>query len=113
MKSILVIYISLSLSFGSNFKNVQLLDFKSNKEMNKYMRSITKDLGVQCSHCHDLEDKPMDTKEKEIAREMIKLTRYLNDVLNTPNEKDYITFVTCWTCHRGSLHPDSKRSEEK
>ena len=45
---------------------------------------------------------------------MIKLTRYLNDLLNPVDSSDenYTTLVTCWTCHRGHLKPDDFRPEE-
>ena len=67
----------------STFKNVKVLDIQSRSEMKTYMKSIAKDLGVKCSHCHNMDDKAADTPNKDIAREMIKLTRYLNDLLNT------------------------------
>ena len=45
------------------------------------MKSSSKDIGVRCIPCHE-DDKSIDTPSKEIAREMIKLTRYLNNLLN-------------------------------
>ena len=63
----------------SVFKNVTVLDITSKSEMRSYMKSISKDLGVKCSHCPDMDDKSLDTPQKDITREMIKLTRYLND----------------------------------
>ena len=99
---------------ADEFKNVKILNYKLRSELKKYMKDISKDLGVKCSHCHDLDDKSIDTKEKEITREMIKLTRYLNDVLNNPSEekKDYKTYVSCWTCHHGKLEPEHIRPSD-
>jgi len=98
----------------SEFKNVKVLDITSKAELRKYMKSISKDLGVKCSYCHDMDNKSLDTPEKDITREMIKLTRYLNELLNSEN-KDSInntTYVTCWTCHYGKTQPASIRPEE-
>ena len=111
IKSLLIILSLLTISFTSDFKNVQVLEIEGKSAMKKYMKSISLDLGVKCSHCHDLDDKSIDTDEKHITREMIKLTRYLNDVLNSveKNHENYKTFVTCWTCHHGNLEPEHKR----
>ncbi len=98
----------------SVFKNVTVLDITSKSEMRSYMKSISKDLGVKCSHCHDMDDKSLDTPQKDITREMIKLTRYLNDLLNSQSEDSLQsnTYVSCWTCHYGQLQPASRRSEK-
>ena len=114
MKSLIITMILLTFVFSNTFKNVQILDIESRSEMKKYMKSISKDLGVKCSHCHNLDDKSLDTPEKDITREMIKLTNYLNSLLNkqlvdSTNNK---TFITCWTCHYGNLEPANKRPED-
>ena len=110
---IIFILVSFLLS-ADDFKNVIVLDIQSRSELKKYMKNISKDLGVKCSYCHDLDDKSLDTDTKDITREMIKLTRYLNDLLNvapTEHEK-YKTFVSCWTCHHGSPNPEHTRPVE-
>ena len=114
-KNIYILYFLLSIILAdSDFKNVKILDIESKSEMKKYMKSISKDLGVKCSHCHDMDDKSLDSPEKDIAREMIKLTRYLNELLNSQSNDTlkHKTYVTCWTCHYGKLEPVSKRPEE-
>ena len=95
----------------SVFKNVKVLDITSKSEMRSYMKSISKDLGVKCSHCHDMDDKSLDTPQKDITREMIKLTRYLNDLLNSQSEDSLQsnTYVSCWTCQYGQLQPAARR----
>ena len=115
MRFILLIMIFLSLVFSDTFENVQVLDFESKRDLTKYMKSIGKDLGVKCSHCHNMDDKSIDTPAKETAREMIKLTRYLNGLLNTQfkDTTSHNTYVTCWTCHFGTLHPVAKRPVEE
>ena len=48
------ILILASFLISDDFKNVQLLDITSRTEMKKYMKGISKDLGVKCSYCHDM-----------------------------------------------------------
>ena len=112
---ILIFISAFSFSISSNvFKNVKVLDIESRSEMKKYMKSISKDLGVKCSYCHDMDDKSIDTPEKEITREMIKLTKYLNSLLNDQlaDSSSIKTFISCWTCHYGNLSPANKRPED-
>ena len=112
---IYILYILFTFLLSeSEFENVKVLDITSKSEMRKYMKSISKDLGVKCSYCHDMDDKSLDTPEKDITREMIKLTRYLNDLLNNEKEDttNHATYVTCWTCHYGKTQPASIRPEE-
>jgi hypothetical protein len=79
------------------------------------MRSFTRSLGVKCDHCHvpapegskehfifESDAKP----EKEVARVMLRMTRQINaDYVEKVNEHG--TSVTCYTCHRGHVIPDS------
>ena len=112
---IYILYILFTFLLSeSQFENVKVLDITSKSEMRKYMKSISKDLGVKCSYCHDMDNKSLDTPEKDITREMIKLTRYLNDLLNNEKEDttNHATYVTCWTCHYGKTQPASIRPEE-
>ena len=65
-------------------------------------------LGVSCTHCHvpgewEKEDKP----QKEIAREMSKLSKTINDELlpKIANLDSQKPVVNCTTCHRGEIKP--------
>ena len=112
----LFIYIIFfSLIFADDLKNVQVLDITSNREMKKYMKSISKDLGTKCKSCHIMDDKSLDTPEKDIAREMMILTRHINEILLTiENEnEEKISPVTCWTCHKGSFEVEKTRPVEE
>ena len=113
MKLFLLV-ILFSISISKDFKNVQVLDITSKKEMKKYMKSITKDLGGKCKDCHDMDDMSLDNPVKEIAREMIVLTRRINDILSSVKEDKDTTFtkVTCWTCHKGKFEVEHSRLEE-
>ena len=83
------------------FRNVQLL--KGVHDLLPTMHFIRASLGVRCDYCHDtqighyyLDDKPA----KRRAREMIIMTRQLNDTAYGGRN-----VITCNTCHRGSIKP--------
>ena len=108
------IILLVSVAFSSTFENVKVLNIESRSEMKKYMKSISKDLGVKCSYCHDMDDKSLDNPVKDIAREMIILTRQINSYLNDINkneEENSVVSVTCWTCHKG--HPEVEEERPK
>tara|TARA_Y100000590_G_C15438556_1_gene907956 strand:+ start:443 stop:793 length:351 start_codon:yes stop_codon:yes gene_type:complete len=112
------ILILFSLLISDNFQNIQVLEhIDSKSKMRKYMKSISKDLGVECRFCHDMDDKSLDTPHKEIAREMILLTRQINDYLHAfeaseEDEEKAIT-ITCWTCHKGHAEVQTLRPESE
>jgi hypothetical protein len=80
------------------------------------MKNITRALGVRCPFCHvgeegmplDKFDFAADTKpQKETARGMMRLTAEINGRITKamPDAAAKGYQVTCWTCHRGSQHP--------
>jgi len=81
------------------------------------MKTVSKDLGVKCKYCHDLNDKSIDTDHKKIAREMMRMQMDLNksffallgDSLHMHGE---ITQISCWTCHRGTNEPQTVRPKK-
>ena len=123
MKKIILLVIVMSINIANDFKDVRVLEhIDSKSEMNKYMKSISKDLGVKCSHCHNMNNKSENTPEKDIAREMILLTMHINQMLNNKEnditledmnvgskKKNSSVVVTCWTCHKGNLNVENIR----
>ena len=123
MKKNILLIIVMSINIASDFKDVRVLEhIDSKSEMNKYMKSISKDLGVKCSHCHNMNNKSENTPEKDIAREMILLTKHINEMLNNKEnditledmnvgskKKNSSVVVTCWTCHKGNLNVENIR----
>ena len=107
-----------SLSIMQNKpKNLQILKFESERNLKKYMKSISKDLGVKCTFCHDLNDKSIDTDHKLIAREMIKMQVDLNkhffaQIGDSLLKRENTLQISCWTCHRGSRKPLLVRPKE-
>ena len=87
-------------------KNLKVLDFTSTKDVKKYMKMISKDLGVKCKYCHDMNDKSIDTEHKNIARFMMTMVQTQNDsIFNYEGAPQ----ISCWTCHRGSTAPELVR----
>jgi hypothetical protein len=86
---------------NDGFGNVQVL--KGAHDLLPTMHFIRASLGVRCDYCHItetgkyyLDDKPA----KRRAREMIVMTRQLNETAFGGRQ-----VVTCNTCHRGSVIP--------
>ena len=110
------IFIIVSIGTGQP-KNLQVLDIESERDLKKYMKTISKDLGVKCTFCHDLNDKSIDTDHKLIAREMIKMQMDLNkrffaQIGDSLLHSENVLQISCWTCHRGSKEPQLVRPKE-
>ena len=113
-------FISLIIIFSigtGQLKNLQVLDFESDRKLKKYMKTIGKDLGVKCIFCHDINDKSIDTDHKLVAREMMKMQMDLNKrffahISDSLLKKENTLQISCWTCHRGSKHPQLIRPKE-
>lgn len=101
-----------------HYKNLQVLPKNiSEAAINKIMVGEFEDaLGVSCGFCHEKNkdgdglDYASDAKsEKQIARQMLRMTLNLNrdyfkidtPMVGTPN-----IVVTCNTCHKGDTFPD-------
>ncbi len=101
------------------YKNLKVLPKNITKDqMDSVMHHFANSMGKKCNFCHEYnqEEKKMDfasdaKKEKDIAREMWKMTAKLNnkyfDIKDSKN-MDAKLEVTCFTCHHGSEHPESK-----
>jgi hypothetical protein len=65
------------------------------------MQSINRALGVECSHCHTVDEwKRADKPEFAFAGRMMKMA----EGLSAGTLRD-LGGVSCWTCHRGSVKP--------
>jgi len=103
------------------FKNLKVLPKDiSEKSLDSVMGNWSISLGVRCNFCHarkaDTTQRGLDfssdkKEEKEAARNMYKMTAYLNsNYFNWRNSTrpDTIHAVVCYTCHRGTHEPDAK-----
>ncbi len=82
--------------------NLQVLPKKwTTKRVNRYMKQMTRGLGVKCKHCHVGDDKASDKLEPKLnARKMLGMTRGLDRKYMGGKGK-----LTCFTCHKGKLEP--------
>jgi hypothetical protein len=91
---------------GSVPKNLQVLPKTMTRDQVKgVMKMLSKELGVECDHCHEVPDMASDKLEhKKIAREMMKMMDELNRkwIAKVAPKAE----VTCNTCHRGHEKPE-------
>ncbi len=103
------------------FKNLKVLPKNiTDEQLDSVMANFSISLGVRCNFCHarkaDTTKKGLDfasdkKDEKNIARNMFKMTAYLNSTYfnwNNSTRPDTIHYVVCYTCHRGGHEPDAK-----
>ena len=105
-----------------DFKNLKVLPKDITKEkLDSVMGNYAVSLGVKCNFCHEMAadsipkkhlDFASDKKEeKNTARDMMRMTTYLNTTyfnFSHSTQPDTIHTVVCYTCHRGIHEPDSK-----
>jgi hypothetical protein len=85
------------------FRNVQILKGIPASQFIVTMRGFTRALGVTCTHCHVSGQFELDTLPgKQAARKMLTMTNQMN-----AENFSAATPVTCWTCHRGAVTPES------
>lgn len=96
----------------------------SNADLDSVMETYSKHLNVSCDFCHatskikpdDLDYASDDKPEKEITRQMMKMTAAIN--------KDFFDYniiykagetmaVSCFTCHDGFPRPEMKHEKKQ
>lgn len=89
----------------SDSPNLKVLPKKTTKkELKKIMKGVSKALGVQCDHCHDMSDMSADSPTKTKARSMFKMVKTINRGM----KKDgFSKEVSCMTCHNGNAKPSN------
>ncbi len=93
---------------GEVFRNVQLLgDMPADRFLRVMDIGYRQSLGVSCDYCHVEDRWETDEKRpKRAAREMITMTRTINDHLGKLTEiNTEEASVNCTTCHRGYVKP--------
>ena len=90
---------------GGAWKELQILPKNiSRDELKKIMKSMSKDLGVDCSFCHEEPNMEKETNKKKLARDMMQMTNDIARKYPATMKK-----VTCWTCHRGKEEPEKQK----
>lgn len=115
MKKLLTVLFAISIPIAlsaQEVKNLKVLSFETKKATMDFMKkNIAPALGVKCAHCHNVRDFPSDENpHKEIARQMMILTRNINKNSLAPLKYEPIT---CWTCHRGDNYPPRSKDDKK
>ena len=85
------------------YKNIQVLKDTPADRLFPAMQFMTASLGVRCEHCHVEHAFEKDDKEaKKTARQMMQMMFALNHGTFSGKRE-----VTCYSCHRGSLKPET------
>ena len=108
---------------NEKFKNLQVLPKNiSADSLDKIMDGFNVMLGVDCQFCHT-RDKKADTlifdkddkSEKEITRNMMRMTMDINKKYFQHNETvtaEQVQAVTCYTCHKGAPMPEKEKKKQ-
>jgi hypothetical protein len=106
------------------FKDLDVLPKNiTEKQLHGVMHEWSVSLGVHCGFCHapKAEGKGLDfasnaKPEKEMARHMFKMMNKINgkyfDAKKDSTGMIAKTGINCYTCHRGTSHPEVKLPEE-
>ena len=101
------------------YKNLKVLPKNITKDqMDSVMHHFANSMGKKCNFCHvfNQQENKMDfvsdaKPEKSTAREMWKMTAKLNkkyfDIKDSKKMGTHLE-VTCFTCHHGAEHPETK-----
>lgn len=104
------------------FKNLQVLPKNITEDsLSKLMDLYSASLKVNCDYCH-VHDKKADTMiwhkddkpEKEITRNMMRMTADINEKyfhFNEDIKAGEVQAVTCYTCHKGSPMPEKEKKK--
>lgn len=104
------------------FKNLQVLPKSITPDsLDKIMDGFNEGLGVNCVFCHtenkqshQLEAEKDTKSEKEITRNMMRMTMDINKKYFTFNEEaaeQNVQAVTCYTCHKGIPIPEKEKKK--
>lgn len=88
------------------YKNIQVLKELPADQLINTMQNWGAALGVKCEFCHVVSAvgtgwEKDDNHHKKIARDMVLLTRDMNE-----RHPSLLKRVTCYTCHHGKVHPE-------
>jgi hypothetical protein len=94
-------------SAGGRYKSVRVLSDMPATQIIPTMAFISNSLGVTCAHCHTEVYESDEKPAKQKAREMITMTRAINDTQFSGKR-----VMTCQTCHNGRAVPESSPAIE-
>ena len=83
------------------FKNIEVLRGLPSSQLYPVMALLSNSLGVTCAYCHSEHFEEEGRREKGIARDMIRMTRAINNMQFQGQPT-----VTCHNCHNGRPYPN-------
>lgn len=95
-------------------KNLKVLPKNiSHEELETVMKGFNAALGVKCNFCHAPKsngEKGLDfasdaNHHKEVARQMMKMTKKINGKYFKHEHEGMVQNITCETCHNGNKEP--------
>ena len=91
------------------FQNIQVFKRLPAGRFLGLMKGWTRTFGVDCSHCHMIDQWEKDDKlPKQTARAMDKMVGDINSVIKgIKSIQDEHAHISCWTCHCGSVKPET------
>ncbi|MBL0056832.1 MAG: c-type cytochrome [Chitinophagaceae bacterium] len=115
--ALFIVIVSAGVPVNDKPKNLKVLPKNiSEKELDRVMDNFQLALNVDCNFCHvknkatqAMEYEKDDKPEKEITRNMMRMTNAINKTYFTLDKKadpNAIQAVTCATCHRGKPRPE-------
>ncbi len=125
---VLIAIVIIAVSFttpgkqGADKRNLKVLPKDiSDKALDKIMDEFEADLGIKCDFCHvpqksdssKLDFASDEKPEKEVAREMMRMTIKINNQFFQAKNAmigDSTLAVNCNTCHHGDPHPEANHS---
>ncbi len=107
MKKIIIlfpVFLLIYTAFASETSLKKDADF----QVRERMQVISRQLGVTCTHCHNLKNFKSDEKKSfKVARKHMEVLEWLNTKGFAGNPK-----VDCYMCHRGKAQPDFHEPKE-
>ncbi|MGZ3775393.1 MAG: hypothetical protein ACXVCY_09380 [Pseudobdellovibrionaceae bacterium] len=102
-------FLVLLLSFYPKAHSESVTKFVTSEEkIREEMITISRELGVTCSECHNVQNFQDNSKKGfKVGKEHMKLTQMLKEN-GFDGKKGPLS--TCFMCHRGKLVPDYKES---
>lgn len=95
-------------------KNLKVLPKStSHEDLDKVMKGFNAALGVKCNFCHagkpngekGLDFASDENPHKNIARQMMKMTKKINGKYFKHEQEGVVQHITCETCHNGNKEP--------
>ena len=122
--ALVVLGIAASAPADPTYKNLKILPKNiTHEELDSVMHQFNSSLGVKCNFCHASQkdnshklDFASDEKgEKNVARDMMRMTTRINKKFFKYKKDDQhpIPPVGCMTCHHGDPHPEATAPKEE